>query len=133
MPYAAPSPCRHPGCPNKTMNGYCKEHRRTKTADYDAKRGNSNARGYGWRWRKYSQQFLMARPICAIADCGHPSEHTDHIEPVTGPDDPNFWEVHNHQQLCHSCHSNKTRGEDHVTRGGVKKSNFYNPATPCEF
>lgn len=35
----------------------------------------------------------------------------DHIIPVTGPDDPLFWEESNHQPLTHECHSRKTMAE----------------------
>jgi len=35
----------------------------------------------------------------------------DHIQPVLGPSDPLFWEHTNHQPLCHSHHSQKTRAE----------------------
>jgi 5-methylcytosine-specific restriction endonuclease McrA len=35
----------------------------------------------------------------------------DHIHPVTGPDDPAFYDPANHQSLCHACHSAKTMSE----------------------
>lgn len=35
----------------------------------------------------------------------------DHITPVSGPDDPLFWDDKNHQGLTHSCHSRKTMSE----------------------
>ncbi|WEG14915.1 HNH endonuclease [Pullulanibacillus sp. KACC 23026] len=41
-----------------------------------------------------------------------PSRHTDHIKPVSGPNDPLFWDPNNHQALCVSCHSTKTAKED---------------------
>lgn len=80
-------------------------------------RGRETAaqRGYGRRWRNYSQQFRRENPLCgrclAVGEVT-PAECVDHIKPVTGSDDPNFWNPANHQSLCWSCHSIKTQTED---------------------
>jgi 5-methylcytosine-specific restriction enzyme A len=37
----------------------------------------------------------------------------DHVTPITGPDDPSFWDERNHQPLCKRHHSEKTAKEDH--------------------
>lgn len=76
-------------------------------------RGNAHARGYGRRWQKYARSFLAEHPFCECGDC---PEHTvaecvDHIIPVTGPDDPLFWQRTNHQALSFACHRLKTRNE----------------------
>lgn len=74
-------------------------------------------RGYGSRWARYRKAFL-ARPenaLCRRCEARgrvEPSTDVDHIQPVTGPDDPLFWEPSNHQGLCHGCHSQKTNTED---------------------
>jgi 5-methylcytosine-specific restriction endonuclease McrA len=47
----------------------------------------------------------------------------DHIVPVTGPDDPRFWDMSNHQALCsraHGCHDRKRQREGRT--GGIKSS-----------
>jgi len=72
-------------------------------------RGNSCQRGYGYRWQKYTAWFLTNHPLCEV--CGLPATDVDHIKPVTGPDDPLFWDEGNHSAKCHSCHSKKTARE----------------------
>lgn len=44
------------------------------------------------------------------------AKHVDHILPVSGRDDPLFWDVSNHQPLCHACHSQKTAKENNLGR-----------------
>lgn len=83
----------------------------------DGGRGRATAaqRGYGRRWRNYSVQFRRENPLCARClpeGVITPAECVDHIKPVTGPDDDNFWNPANHQSLCWSCHSIKTQTED---------------------
>lgn len=83
-------------------------------ADLDKNRGTAGKRGYNYRWQKYSRAFLRDNPLCA--ECRRAgkitrSEHTDHIQRVTGPDDPLFWDHDNHQPLCRDCHSLKTAKE----------------------
>lgn len=71
-------------------------------------RPNANARGYGYEWQQYSKEYRRQHPICS--DCERAAtELVDHKQPVTGPDDPLFWDPTNHQGLCWSCHSKKTR------------------------
>jgi len=72
-------------------------------------------RGYNYRWQKYRAIFLAAHPLCVKClkeNRSTPAQHVDHIQPVTGPDDPLFWEESNHQALCASCHTRKTFLED---------------------
>jgi 5-methylcytosine-specific restriction endonuclease McrA len=40
----------------------------------------------------------------------------DHIVPVTGPDDPKFYDAGNHQLLCHHCHNVKRQREQQQGR-----------------
>lgn len=56
-------------------------------------------------------RYLRRHPICACG-CRQPAEEVDHIIPVTGPDDPLFWEPSNHQGLTKACHSRKTARDD---------------------
>lgn len=81
----------------------------------DKARGNSCQRGYGWKWRKYSEAYRQSNPLCVQCKAeGHIrlAEHVDHIQAVSGPDDPGFWDADNHAGLCAHHHSLKTVRED---------------------
>lgn len=76
-------------------------------------RGNANARGYNWAWRKYRASYLKRHPLCI--ECEAKDKVTaatvvDHIVPHRGNkrlfDDPN-----NHQPLCDRCHNSKSAKE----------------------
>ena len=41
MPYAAPHPCTHPGCPELTNSGPCEEHKRRIRHEYENRRGSA--------------------------------------------------------------------------------------------
>jgi len=71
------------------------------------RRPSAAKRGYGRRWRRFTAWFIKRNPLCIR--CQRATEHVDHIVPVTGPDDPNFYKHGNHQPLCHRCHNQKTR------------------------
>lgn len=75
-------------------------------------RPSAAARGYTRRWREYRLSYLRAHPLCQAEGCNQPATDVDHVQPITGPDDPLFWDVGNHQGLCHACHSRKTGSED---------------------
>lgn len=84
---------------------------RSLRTDY---RASSGARGYGRRWQLYSQSRLKLFPLCIKCQARGrttAAQCTDHIQPVNGPADPRFWDVHNHQSLCHECHGRKTATE----------------------
>ena len=71
----------------------------------------------------YRESYLRANPLCVHCDKEGeltPATQVDHIQPVLGPNDPLFWEPNNHQPLCHSHHSQKTRGE--MQTGASRKS-----------
>ena len=85
------------------------------------KRESTAERGYGNKWQVYTQRFKAKWPACS--HCLRLSKWTgclydakgeelpnniDHIEPVSGPSDPRFWDEYNHQNLCHKCHAKKT-------------------------
>lgn len=116
LPSRPKRPCKHPGCPAlvDAGKGYCDKHRQD-TRQYDRQRGTASQRGYGYRWQKYRKQFLARNPLCR--ECEKQGQvkaatDVDHIQAVTGPDDPLFWEPSNHQALCHECHSAKTAREN---------------------
>lgn len=107
MPNRPLKPCGRWPCPNLTTGAYCDDHPRP-----DQGRGgrpSAASKGYGYRWRKYRDRFLARdeNRFCATG-CGNLATDVDHIQAVTGPDDPLFWDEANHQALCHSCHSRKT-------------------------
>lgn len=111
-------PCNHPGCRRLVEKGYCEEHKRQRQKDYDRWRGSSAERGYGHRWRKYREWFLKQHPLCVrCREDGklEPATVVDHIIPVTGADDPLFWDTDNHQPMCDRCHNIKRATEDKDT------------------
>lgn len=89
---------------------------------YSELRGTAAQRGYTYRWQRYRISWLRDHPLCGDRVDGRSDEHSlctrdglvtpatdvDHIDRVTGPDDPRFWDPTNHQSLCHACHSTKT-------------------------
>lgn len=102
--------CSYPGCPAVTTEGVCPQHRRA-VPDH---RESAARRGYGSRWTEYSRQFRRDHPLCATCltmQRRSPSTLVDHVIPVTGPDDPLFWDERNHQALCRACHAAKTARE----------------------
>jgi len=133
VPAAPRRPCRSPNCGVLGTTPYCEKHTIKKEAEvrverikYDKERGTSASRGYGSRWSTYSKQFRVNNPLCCMClERGKltKAECVDHIIPVSGPDDPLFWEPSNHQSLCHSDHSLKTAKEDGAF-GNTKKDRF---------
>jgi 5-methylcytosine-specific restriction protein A len=79
-------------------------------------RKSAHERGYGARWQRYTKWFLAGHPICQCTDCTvngtiKAATDVDHVKPVSGPDDPLFWEPTNHQAMAHDCHARKTARE----------------------
>lgn len=124
--------CSVPGCQRTCPPGErqcCPDHT-VKAAQgkrqQDRQRGTAHERGYTYRWQRYRETFLRTSPMCArciaqgvpqLADRGQGNPgHVDHIVPVTGPDDPLFWHVDNHQSLCRDCHRWKTQQADKQLR-----------------
>jgi 5-methylcytosine-specific restriction protein A len=117
MPTKPPRPCAKSNCPELTTDrsGYCIKHLKGNRQQYDKDRGTATHRGYDARWAEYSRLYRMEHPLCV--NCGKQgrvaaSHCVDHIVPVSGPDDPLFWEPSNHEALCTPCHSIKTAAED---------------------
>ena len=113
MPSRPNTPCKHPGCPALVPYGtrYCEKH---KPLHSDEQR-SANPRGYDHRWNKARKRYLVTHPLCA--ECLKRGRYVkatdvDHIVPHRG-DKILFWDESNWQALCHSCHSRKTRNEDH--------------------
>lgn len=118
MPTKPKRPCNRPGCRKLTAERFCEQHRTEEYKRQDRERGTAAERGYGYRWQKYRAWFLKENQLCA--ECKRQGKLTaatlvDHIVPVTGPDDPLFWDTDNHQPLCDRCHNIKRATEDKET------------------
>lgn len=118
MPQRSLRPCSYPGCPALVRgSSRCPAHQQSKQLEdrerralTDAKRPSAAARGYDAGWARYRKWFLRQpeNVLCACG-CGRPSEEVDHIIPVSGPEDPLFWQGSNHQGLTRACHAAKTQ------------------------
>ena len=106
-------PCRKPGCPRLTTDGWCHEH----------KPKNKNKSGHkephvlkwlnGSRYKKARAALLKEQPLCAkCKDVGRvtPANVLDHIVPHKG-NPALFWDKKNWQALCKRCHDKKTYSE----------------------
>lgn len=123
--------CAYPGChsPVPRGNRYCERHKEAgarRDAEAKAKAakrreqkrvqiaGNSNARGYTYRWKKLRDRFIAQHPYCE--ECFRQGKivmatDIDHIVPHKG-DRSLLYDERNLQALCHECHSRKTVTED---------------------
>ena len=105
-------PCRHPGCPALTREGYCDRHKpksaaRRASAEYHAWYSLSV-----WTDDLRPAQFLR-EPWCR--ECAKRGIRTratvvDHVEPHRG-DWARFIDRANLQSLCKRCHDRKTAQE----------------------
>ena len=113
MAKKAAKPCRHPGCPELTREGWCQRHRpahhqrRWVSAEY-----------HSWYskpiWvKRLRPQQLLSEPFCRVcAGQGRRTRATvvDHITPFRGN-----WELFvdpaNLQSLCKHHHDQKTARE----------------------
>jgi len=133
MPLKPRRPCPTIGCPELTDGGPCEAHRKQRQRAHDAQRGTAHERGYTSQWARYARQFKQRFPLCGTGPAftiDQPSpwgclrdgryvaaEHVDHIIPVNHGGE--FWDQRNHQALCQSCHSRKTRSESVAVKSGT--------------
>lgn len=139
MPTALAHPCVD-GCPLDART--CPHHgRHARAAANDRRRGNFRQRGYTTRWDHHrktfiDEQFRLEVPRAGLCGARLPGALTtndsecarlgvivagrvaDHIEPVTGPDDPTFWELTALQFLCARCDAAKRAREQ---RAGIHR------------
>ena len=111
-------PCRHPGCPALTRDGWCDKHRPKHCR-------RSSAAYHSWYllpiWRdKLRIEQLLREPFCR--ECAKRGIRTratdvDHIVDHKGNWDM-FCDPNNLESLCHSCHSRKTARELWQNRAG---------------
>ena len=114
-------PCRHPGCPALTRDGYCPKHKPAKTER------RVSAQWHGWYslpiWTDNLRPAqLLREPWCR--ECARQGRRVratdvDHIEPHNG-DWQRFTDPSNLQSLCHGCHSAKTMAESRA-KGKTKR------------
>ncbi len=111
MPRKPLKPCRHPGCPALTRDGWCDKHKpkhqRRESAEY-----------HGWYslpiWTGDLRPAQLARePFCG--ECAKEGKRVyatvvDHVIPVRG-DWSRFSDPTNHQSLCKRHHDIKTAKE----------------------
>lgn len=63
------------------------------------------------RWRKLRAFKLRSEPLCRV--CKRQANEVDHILSVR--EHPHLaWDLDNLQSLCKSCHSSKTKSNEHV-------------------
>ena len=102
-------PCRHPGCPELTRDGWCPAHKPRQAPRRES------AAWHGWYsltvWTDdLRPSQLLREPFCR--ECAQRGDRTratnvDHIQDHKG-DRALFMDRSNLQSLCHSCHSRKT-------------------------
>ena len=105
-------PCRHPGCPELTREGYCPAHKPAKAPR------RSSAQWHGWYsldvWKNDLRPTqLLREPFCR--ECAKHGERVratvvDHVKPHRG-DWALFVDTANHQSLCKHHHDQKTARE----------------------
>lgn len=110
-------PCKHPGCPALTRDGWCEKHKPKHCR-------RSSVAYHGWYqlpiWTdKLRPDQLLREPFCR--ECGRlfppddlrhrtPATVVDHIVPFRGDWDL-FVDPNNHQSLCKHHHDQKTARE----------------------
>ena len=121
MPRSAPTPCRHPGCPEVLAKpGYCDRHSALVHRGYGrARRGFDSERNFyqSVRWRSVRAAFLREHPTCkACSALGYIAAAVvaDHVQPLKDGGERFGWQ--NLQPLCVSCHNRKTARETAAKR-----------------
>ena len=89
-----------------------------KANDANSSRGRSphayEPRYKSKRWQRLRLAVLQSSPLCvSCRDSGvvRPARVVDHIRPVRRGGA--FWDVHNLQTMCESCHNSKSGKESH--------------------
>ena len=107
MPRKAKRPCRFTGCPRLTesSSGYCHEHEKLASKNYDKARSFEHNKRYGYRWRKIRTRFFNANPLCELCELEGRyklAEEIHHIKPLA---DGGTNDEKNLMSLCRSCHA----------------------------
>lgn len=112
-------PCRHPGCPELTREGYCSRHK--------PKRAGRRASAEYHAWYSLPAWTDDLRPVqllrepwcreCASRGIRTRATVVDHVVPHQG-DWGKFIDRANLQSLCKNCHDRKTALEQAKKRRG---------------
>ena len=109
MPYAAPRPCRHRGCPELVTGkvGFCEQHRKAEHRRYNREQRPKHHKLYGGsRWRALRDAFITEHPFCE--KCGRLAELVHHRVEHKG-DVALFYSEANLSSLCTVCHNQEHR------------------------
>lgn len=114
MAKKALKPCRKPGCPELTRDGWCEKHR----PEPRQQRRRTSAAYHGWYskpiWTKRLRPDQLAREpfcrVCAARGIRTRATVVDHVVPFRGDWDL-FVSPSNHQSLCKFHHDQKTARE----------------------
>ena len=119
MASRALKPCRHPGCPELTRDGFCPRH-------MPAPRVSVRKRSSEWHswyskpiWTKRLRPDQLAREpfcrVCAAQGIRTRATVVDHVQPFRGSW-ALFVDPSNHQSLCKFHHDQKTMREQAAER-----------------
>lgn len=119
MPRSSATPCNKPGCGALTYTRFCSEHKQVEH------RRSSNARGYDSAWRRLSNRYREANPLCEPCKAKGefvPVALVDHVIPVhVAPE--RVHDMDNLQGMCRPCHAEKTAADD-LTYGSATTRRF---------
>lgn len=90
---------------------------KTMSASWRSEKKSASARGYGYRWKKYREDFLFRKPLCVFCSKNNlvtAATVVDHIVPHNG-DQNLFWDTKNHQPLCKHCHDSVKQKQEKST------------------
>ncbi|GFM73594.1 HNH endonuclease [Pseudomonas cichorii] len=74
----------------------------------------SSQRGYGYKWQKARERYLLDHPICVYCErqgLTSAASVVDHKIPHRGDQDL-FWNQGNWQSLCKTCHDSVKQAEE---------------------
>ncbi|AHF68698.1 HNH endonuclease [Pseudomonas cichorii JBC1] len=74
----------------------------------------SSQRGYGYKWQKARERYLLDHPVCVYCErqgLTVAASVVDHKIPHRGDQDL-FWSQDNWQSLCKPCHDSVKQAEE---------------------
>ncbi len=118
MPVKPGRQCRFPGCPAvvSDSSGYCPEHQRQVSVQYERTRETAVKRGYDTRWNKIRKMVLAASPMCQCEDCKGRRLPADCVHHLNG--NPKDNRMENLLAMNGRCHSRMHLSIDR--RAGLK-------------
>lgn len=109
-------PCRFPGCPQRTADGYCEKHQHLRPQPWGSAHGtrrpNARQRGYTSEWTTRIQPAkLAADPLCEQCKRRGIVKLATEVDHITSLANGGTHDWANLQSLCHACHTAKTSRE----------------------